>query len=508
MRIVIHDGYDTIGGNKISVCSKDGCFLLDFGLNFSSWGNFFEEFVNPRTGKVIEDLLKLNLIPRIPIYREDLAPSSLSFDGRYRFAFFSHAHADHIGLSGILSGDLPFILSKETLAISLVDSNMQGAKIWSKIMDKKRTRECESLVRDDVRCSPRKGEILKRKVSVDLDDDAFEAVKVEDVWEELKLFEVYHSIVGATAIAVKVENWWVVYTGDFKLRSLEDERDWKILFGERRMEISKRTWNFIESAKELHPMILIVEGTTVTRGKPIRTSEMDVFENSLKLVERSKGLVLVDFPRRHVERLLTFLKVARETDRKLVLMPKDYAYVLKLEEIEPIWKLTNEERESLLVYHPASALFRGEERKALEKALDEGIIVDHRDIERDPGKFILSSGYWYITTLLDFNEKILKDSIYIHSTSEAYTEEQKIDAIRFGNWISHFGIEPHGLKIENDRIVFTGEFHSSGHAMPEDIEFVVGELDPEMIVPVHTKKKGWFVKKWKEKVKTDRVIEI
>ncbi|HON71865.1 MAG TPA: ribonuclease J, partial [bacterium] len=63
--INILDGHSVIGGNKILVEGEDGAIMLDFGINFSSWGKYFEEFLSPRSGLMVKDLLKLGLLPRL-----------------------------------------------------------------------------------------------------------------------------------------------------------------------------------------------------------------------------------------------------------------------------------------------------------------------------------------------------------------------------------------------------------------------------------------------------------
>jgi len=94
VHIKIIDGHDCIGGNKILVCSRNGeGFLLDFGVNFKKWSLYFEEYLNPRTGKILHDLLKLDLIPRLNIYRSDLLAPRFDNDERVKFVFLSHAHA-------------------------------------------------------------------------------------------------------------------------------------------------------------------------------------------------------------------------------------------------------------------------------------------------------------------------------------------------------------------------------------------------------------------------------
>ena len=75
--ITVFDGATTIGGNKIYVEEKGKGVFLDFGINFAKHGEFFEEFLSERSGRGIHDLIHLNLIPKLNIYRRDLIPSDM-----------------------------------------------------------------------------------------------------------------------------------------------------------------------------------------------------------------------------------------------------------------------------------------------------------------------------------------------------------------------------------------------------------------------------------------------
>ncbi|MCD6449471.1 MAG: ribonuclease J [Thermotogaceae bacterium] len=518
MNILIHDGHSTIGGNKISVCSKNGeCALLDFGMNFQSWGEYFEEFINPRTGKALHDIIKLNLAPEIPIYREDLAFDNFAYDGRYKFLFISHAHADHCGLIGLISEELPIVATPETLSIVITDSEVRRSNVWNKFYGKRFIKPKDSFIRGDLKHSDRsKDALIKRTVAgiKDVDKTEFadktEFVDINAVWDEMRIFKVYHSVIGASAIALKVDNFWVVYTGD--LRSGPDKNEqayWLESLGERRLKLSQRTKEFINEVKDLHPMVLIVEGTRVTReGGGANTTERDVFENAMELVIKHKGVVLVDYPIRHLERVLTFIRVAQESGRYFVMFPKDFLYLEDLGKFEPAWKLTEEEKKAIKIFHPGVLTYTKREKEFLKTVIDEGNLITPYDINSNPSKYILSMGYWKIPNILDFDEDVLKNSIYIHSTSEAYTEEQQIDAKRFRNWLKRFNIRPSGIEFKEDEVIFTKDFHASGHISPEALENLINTLNPEFIIPVHTLNKGWFEMRWEKKVITERNVSI
>ncbi len=514
MRITVHDGFDTIGGNKISVCSRSGeCALLDFGLNFKRWGEFFEEFLNPRTGRVVQDLLRLDLIPSIPVYRKDLT-KEFSHNGKYRFVFISHAHADHSGMIGLLDPSIPVLATPETLSIMDVDSELSARNaVWRRFRSKKRELVIgDDVVRGDLRRTVKgsKGELVRRVVRLGNLPPNVETVELESVWESVEVVPVYHSVLGSSAIVMNSDGWWIVYTGDLKMGPSNEEEEWWLEnLGKRRLELSTKTRKFIEKVKDMHPMVLIIEGTRVTReesGEEI--TERDVYENSLSLIGSSNGLVLVDFPIRHLERLLTFLKVALETGRKLVLLPKEYAYLKNLQSLEPAWELSDDERRGLAVYHQGKLRFEPMEREIIKEAIEKGNLVEPEDINASPRDYILFCGYWSITTLLDLEEGVLRNSIYIHSTSESYTEEQQLDVIRFTNWLKRFSIEPHGIEFKGDSVKFTREFHASGHISAHDLRRLVDELKPEVILPVHTLDRRWFESIWGERVCRERILEI
>jgi len=124
-------------------------------------------------------------------------------------------------------------------------------------------------------------------------------------------FPVDHSISGANACALETSAGWVVYTGDFRMR------------GGR----GNTTEEFIEAAARLEPVALIVEGTHVGDVEQGLT-EADVYDAGLAALRGARDQVIADFGSRHIERLLTFLRIAKETDRKLAITAKD-AYLLE-----------------------------------------------------------------------------------------------------------------------------------------------------------------------------------
>ncbi len=83
---------------------------------------------------------------------------------------------------------------------------------------------------------------------------------------------------------------------------------------------------FAEDLAALCPFALLCEGTNLETAHQV--TEAEVLENCLRAVQESAGkLVVADFAPRNVERLVTFLKIARQTGRCLAIQPRD-AYLL------------------------------------------------------------------------------------------------------------------------------------------------------------------------------------
>ncbi len=515
IRITVYDGVCEIGGNKILIEGDDGSFLLDFGFNFKRWGDYFEEFLNPRTSEILNDLLYLGIIPPIDMYREDLYNPwvrerfSLRRIERPHFVFISHPHVDHYGMFGLLHREIPILSSPETVALILASQEVGKSKDYSSLSGKERTVSVgDTYIRDGLlKSTSRKGsrftrdflsledgmanEVFSELSQFEIDRERWPIVKKGyDLPYEVKLYPVYHSVLGARALVAKVGKWYVVYTGDLRMGPDEREKEyWNEVLGTERLDYATSTQRFLEEVKDLHPMILITEGTRVTpNGSHSKGTEKDVYDHSLSVVNNYEGkLVISDFPARHLERLLTFLKIAEVTGRKLVIFPYDYIF-LELTRIlsRGRWSFNTE---ALSIYYPSKLSYQKIEKNIIYRIKSGEIEVTFtypEDVNERPGSYILSMGYFDMQNLLDLDPEILREGAYIHSTSEAYTEEQKIDAIRFLNWLELFGINTYGIERKEGVPFYSREFHASGHISGEELALFIDTLSPEIIIPVHT----------------------
>ena len=215
-----------------------------------------------------------------------------------------------------------------------------------------------------------------------------------------------------------------------------------------------------------------------------RVTEEEVFFNSLKVVRETDRLVIADFGPRNVERLLTFLEIARITGRKLLILPKDAYLLHSLNSLSPEYPSPDDP--SILIYRKAKGREQGWERLIDELYPN---AVSPRDVGKNEGDFILCFSFWDINELPSIKPK---GGIYIYSSSEPHNEEERIDMERLARWLERFDIKGVG---------FSGDergFHSSGHALGREIIEMAREIKPKYLIPVHTEKPEVFLEELSE----------
>jgi ribonuclease J len=105
------------------------------------------------------------------------------------------------------------------------------------------------------------------------------------------------------------------------------------------------------------------------------------------------------------------------------------------------------------------------ERPYVEKA------VDHKFVHDKQSKLIFAIEPNNFTELIDIRPE--PGGQYIYSMSEPHSELEQVDEIVQKNWLTHFGM---GLS----------QIHASGHAPPEALERIIGDVQPKTLIPIHT----------------------
>ena len=293
----------------------------------------------------------------------------------------------------------------------------------------------------------------------------------------LRYWEVDHSIYGAAACAVETARGWVGYSGDLR-------------FHGRFAQTSQR---FVEELAALRPEVLICEGTRLTT--PNKTSEGEVFEHCLQAAQSGRGkLIVADFAPRNVERLQIFLEIAHREQRRLLLQPRD-AYLLRAMYLANPTRMDDTmDDEHIAVYADPKSNRYTWEQIVLEHYADK--IISPREVSKHPDENILAFSLTDVADLLDL--QAIKgapiEGVYIFSNSRAYDDEQKVDFERLWNWLTYFGLRVYGLKkpyrTKEGLLIAETEpgYHASGHAGKDELVRMVKEINPRVLIPVHTER--------------------
>ena len=506
--LTVYDGAMGIGGNKLYLEEKGNGVFLDFGKNFGKYGQFYEEFLKNRDTRGIHDLMYLDLLPKLNIYRPDLIPSDLSISQypaiNVAAVLLSHAHMDHCGNIGTLRKDIPIVASPGTIVIMKGMQDTASASIESDTTYVSlRHPEDElglylkssmSCVGKDIYCTEQPSEALTSILARLPGQDAPRARKKLEPGKcsyyedggfpfEISAHPVDHSIFGATAYILRGDTT-VAYTGDFRLHGKNGES----------------TRDFVQKAKDAS--VLITEGTRAGRSDSPdgeTTSEQSVCEVCMDMAESASGLIIADFSARNFERLESFQDIAEKTGRELVVPAKDIYMLHALTYIDSACV-----SESLKVYSEIGNKSRKWEQEVVQPFYGDRY-VSHETIRENPDDFILCFSFFDMKHLLDIKPN---GGTYIYSACEAFSEEMEIDFVRLWHWLERFKINPVGFSVEkkdagNYNPTFDKRFHASGHASREDITWVIDQVDPDFIVPIHTESRDWFAKSFENVILAD-----
>ena len=179
-------------------------------------------------------------------------------------------------------------------------------------------------------------------------------------------------------------------------------------------------------------------------------------------------MVIADFSAKDVDRLLTFLQIAHETDRKLAILPID-AYLLKTMQLldSAIPEIVQEN--NIVIYQDTTAskspaiwlrqIYEEYDRK----------IALAKDVNKAQGEFILCFSFFDLNELPSINPKA--GGLYVYSSSEPHDEEQEIDFRRLGKWLDRFGFQSFGLPREK---MVDGKYRKkNGDYMLQDMQAVL-----------------------------------
>ena len=485
--ITCYDGVNCIGGNKILLEDGDSRLWLDFGLDFGRMGAYYEEYLKPKSCIGLYEPIQMGLLPPIrDLYRGDLLCEladpfhgiQAQELGKVDGILLSHAHMDHIGSLHYVRRDIPIYCSAMTLAIAKVTQDTGGDQYcYTSPYEPSETKELRAAYYG------RNPSVAKQFIFVDEIPSAefqefwgmtpssltekgrkHEAVPITTASScgglEIRRYPVDHSIYGANAWAIKTSAGWVVYTGDLRCHGSQ----------------AHLTWKFAEEVAALKPRALIIEGTRVKEETTATEDEAKTL--ALDAVNKAKGLVIADFGPRNIERLVSFLEIAKETGRKLILLPKDAYLLEKMALAEP--GIPSLDDKAILIYTKYEAATQNWKKLIKERYADKFVTAAH--VTRNQDKAICCFSFFDVNELAYI--KPIPGSIWIYSSCEPFNEEMQIDFERLSHWLDKYDIEYLGGNEEDKN----NPFHVSGHACQSDLMKLIEIINPEIVIPVHTEK--------------------
>jgi ribonuclease J len=435
-------GIDEIGGNKILLEDKGTHLLLDFGKSFSARSNFYDWTEKPRLANGVGDFIALGILPEIKgIYREDLLKLARLPSKEDKFVdavILSHAHSDHADYISFLREDIPVYLGETTRDIICALEEEKGANIEFEISGfKKRPL--------DRREAPIKRELHTFKTG--------DRIKKDSI--EIEPIHVDHSLPGCYGFVIRTSSSTIVYSGDLRIHGNRPDL----------------TMDFIRSAKSAKPDVMLCEGTRINESASLK--ENDVYETCLGYISQAKDhFVFADYSYKDIDRFTTFYKLAKKLGRKILINPKTARYLTALSKNPRISvpKITDE---TIVVYKQrvkSGSYSESDYDDADNSVFDSATVWSSNEVKKNESSVIMTLGSYQVEELIDIRPD---KGIYLHSSSEPFNEEGEIDEQRMKHWMQRFGL----VRLHA---------HCSGHASGPDLNFVVNEISPKSLIPIHT----------------------
>ncbi len=516
-----YGGVNSIGGNKILLTAANGkAILLDFGWNYQIDQKYLNDFMKLRKYRILLDSINIGELP-IPkdslagLYREDLYTyyfeelanrfgAKLGEPTKVSAVLISHAHGDHIGNIYLLHPNITLICLKNTkIVLDHLNAMQKPGSNFTDILKYKPIFQQNYHQTTDSRCaitrvgSRNQTEVLR---NIKLLTTGQPLKWTEDGFE-IKMFEVDHSIPGASACLIRdlISGKKIVYTGDLRLHG----------------PLRSATENFIKEGRAFTPDVLIIEGTRLQRDPDIidfgseNAVEIKITEifSNIQRNDPSK-LILFDCSLRDVWRLRSIFNAiqltnnsAPNSERTMVVNAKIYDLLKRCVENNILTGLDLFKIKIFLpkrikgIYDPKDYSHAQDLRPILQGSpkvsvtdeennstfdVDISYTITAEEIAKNPGKFVIFLPFYQLINTFDLMPP--QGSYYLLSKSEPFDDEGMIEEDKFNNWLQLIGIPPDHLY----------QVHCSGHLSKEDLIEVITQIHPKKLFPVHTEHHDLF----------------
>ncbi|MEM5793992.1 MAG: MBL fold metallo-hydrolase RNA specificity domain-containing protein [Candidatus Aenigmatarchaeota archaeon] len=463
--ITFYGGVGEVGGNKILIEDKNTKVFLDFGTSFGKIKRFYKDpFSSPRS---LLDRFVMGILPSLEgVYN----PAMLKKIGKkpheeplINACILSHSHLDHFGDIGFLDPNIPVYCSRETYCtIRAYEDVTKGLeeKQWTYYQESRKFDDWIPIgyyIIDELGKAHKapKEKATHERVIIQFEIPPEEIKrnfiqrlksKIDDL--EVELYPVDHSSFDAQACILYTSDAKIAYTGDIRFHGFKTQESIK----------------FVEEARNAD--ILITEGTKI--NEEVNFTEYDVEEKTKEIVRNTKGLVLIDFSSRNLEEFLIYKRIAEETGRKFVTSPKNALFLLYKDMRNLIKERFSNFLSKILVFEKNASSTRSKRSISRYKEVE---VVKDEEIKNNPQNYIVNLSFYDFDKLVDFSPP--EGSVLIVNNPEPFDEESTLDEEKIQNWCNYFKLKYHRI-------------HASGHLGNSDLLWMVKEIKPKHILPIHS----------------------
>lgn len=268
MQINIHRGLDQIGGCITEISTKSSRIFIDMGDNLPS-------------EDAMSDADKRELVRRL--FANNVKENET--------VFYTHAHADHIGMIAYVPGDVPQYMSEGTKKHCQLKYGLLSS------LDAYENQELHDLCETYLAILGR-AKVIKPYREKPAHTDGRRGLWISNAERvgniTVKAYEVPHSAYGAIMLLVEADGKRVLHTGDFKREGLGVD--------------------FMEQIKRVGQVdVVITEGTMLKRNQTI-TTEDDVRRQMVDVMKNHK-YVFVLTSSLNIDRLSSAALAAKECNK-------------------------------------------------------------------------------------------------------------------------------------------------------------------------------------------------
>jgi ribonuclease J len=406
--IKVHRGSNEIGGNCVEIATDKARLILDVGMPLSE---MMDNRASRRGKPDRDDLIQRGVILPIP----GLFSPGPKIDG----ILLSHAHGDHFGLIEQTLPEIPVYLSRGASKMLMAGFLYAGQS---------------EMARD------RQKVLLPGK-----------ARRIGDF--TVTAYLVDHSSYGSMAFLIEAGGKRIVYSGDLRLHGRKPGMAEVLLKAISRAPLD----------------LLIMEGTSLSRGQEPGLSEQDVETLLVNLLAQTPGLALAMFSPQNVDRLVSYYRAAVRTDRTLVLDPYA-AFILYL--IKNECAVPDPFQGKHIKLFVGETFPRSMASRRLQKLMPrmKKVEVSRTELLSAPGNFLMIFREWMYQQIFD-------------------GELPAGSRVFYSYWPGYLVAEP-SLKELRTRLEQSGcafdLVHASGHIYYQDIMEFIERANPRKVIPIHT----------------------